>query len=116
MIAAILYAMFDYYGVKWKKKRLKILRLDGYKCQVAKMYGGNEEANTVHHIYPADEYPQYAWCDWNLISVSQKGHNKLENRQTGELTELGKMLQERTIPGVDWRKARRVQQLPPGKV
>lgn len=42
------------------------------------MYGGNEEANTVHHIYPADEYPQYAWCDWNLISVSQKGHNKLE--------------------------------------
>ena len=80
------------------------------------MYGGNEEANTVHHIYPADEYPQYAWCDWNLTSVSQKGHNKLENRQTGELTELGKMLQERTIPGVDWRKARRAQQIPPGKV
>ena len=115
MIAAILYAMFDYHGVKWKKKRLKILRLDGYKCQVAKMYGGNEEANTVHHIYPADEYPQYAWCDWNLISVSQKGHNKLENRQTGELTELGKMLQKRTIPGVDWRKARRKKQIPPGK-
>ena len=80
------------------------------------MYGGNEEANTVHHSYPADEYPQYAWWDWNLISVSQKGHTKLENRQTGELTELGKMLQERTIPGVDWRKARRVQQIPPGKV
>ena len=76
------------------------------------MYGGNEEANTVHHIYPADEYSQYAWCDWNLISVSQKGHNKLENRQTGELTELGKMLQERTIPGVDWRKTRRAQQIP----
>lgn len=99
--------MFDYYGKKWKKKRARILRVDGYKCQVAKMYGGNEDANTVHHIYPADKYPEYAWCDWNLISVSSKGHNKLENRQTGELTKLGKMLQDRTEPGVDWRKNRK---------
>ena len=39
----------------------------------------NEEANTVHHIYPADEYPQYAWCDWNLISVSTE-----RSQQIGE--------------------------------
>lgn len=95
---------FDYYGFKWKNKRKKILRLDGYKCRVAAMYGRTEEANTVHHIYPADEYPEYAWCDWNLISVSLASHNKLENRQTGELTKLGIDLQRRTVPGVDWRK------------
>lgn len=96
--------MFDYYGVKWKKKRKAILRLDGYKCQVAAMFGKTEEANTVHHIYPAAAYPEYAWCDWNLISVSLAGHNKLENRATGELTPLGRSLMERTVPGVNWRK------------
>ena len=58
----------------------------------------------VHHIYPADEYPEWAWCDWNLISVSLATHNKLENRQTGELTEAGIALQRRTEPGIDWRK------------
>lgn len=95
--------MFDYYGSKWKKKRKNILKLDGYKCRVAKMYGKTEAANTVHHIYPADEYPEYAWCDWNLISVSQASHNKLENRTTGELTKLGQSLQDMTVPGKNWR-------------
>lgn len=70
------------------------------------MYGKEEEAVVVHHIYPADKYPEYAWCDWNLISVSLGAHNKLENRNTGELTDLGKMLMKRTKPGVDWRKKR----------
>ena len=94
----------DYHGSRWKKKRKKILRLDGYVCRVAKMYGRTEEANTVHHIYPADEYPEYAWCDWNLISVSSASHNKLENRLTGELTALGRQLMQMTKPGVDWRR------------
>lgn len=99
--------MFNYYGNKWKKKRQKILRLDGYKCQIAKRYGRTEEATVVHHIYPADEYPQYAWEDWNLISVSQATHNKLENRKTGELTELGQELKRNTKPGKDWRHERK---------
>lgn len=94
----------DYYGGSWKKKRKKILRMDGYICQVAKRYGRTEEATVVHHIYPADKYPEYAWCDWNLISVSLATHNKLENRETGELTKMGMELQRRTKPGIDWRK------------
>ena len=96
--------MFYYYGAKWKKKRKRILRMDGYKCRVSRMYGRTEEANTVHHIYPADEYPQWAWEDWNLISVSLATHNKLENRKTGELTEEGLRLQRMINPGIDWRK------------
>ena len=96
--------MFDYYGARWKKKRNHILRLDGYIDRIAKRYGRTEEATVVHHIYPADEYPEYAWQDWNLISVSLATHNKLENRQTGELTEMGMELQRRIIPGIDWRR------------
>lgn len=95
----------DYQGARWKKKRQMILKLDGYKCRVAAMYGRTEEANTVHHVYPVKEYPEYAWCNWNLISVSLASHNKLENRATGELTPLGLALQERITPGVDWRRS-----------
>lgn len=95
---------FNYYGSKWKKKSKKILKLDGYLCQVSKWYGRRETATIVHHIYPAELYPEYAWEDWNLISVSKAGHNKLENRKTGELTKLGRQLMRRTIPGIDWRK------------
>lgn len=89
---------------RWKKKRLHILSLDGYKCQVARWFGITEEATIVHHIYPLKEYPEYALCDWNLISVSMKSHNKLENRTTGELTKLGLWLMKKTVPGVNWRK------------
>ena len=96
--------MFDYNSPKWRRKRLKILRLDGYKCRVAAMFGRTEEAVVVHHIYPAEIYPEYAYCDWNLISVSKASHNKFENRNTKELTDLGLQLMERTVPGVDWRK------------
>lgn len=95
---------FDYGSKRWKKKRAHILRLDGYIDRVAKRYGKICSATIVHHIYPANEYPEYAWCDWNLISVSAATHNKLENRTTGKLTELGLELQRRTKPNVDWRK------------
>ena len=98
--------MFDYYGRKWKKKRKHILRLDGYVDKIEKRYGRTVEATVVHHIYPADEYPEYAWCDWNLISISLATHNRLEDRKTGKLTKLGLELQRDTVPGVDWRKRR----------
>ena len=94
----------DYQGARWKKKRAHILRLDGYIDRVQARYGKTVEATVVHHIYPADEYPEYQWETWNLISVSQATHNALENRQTGELTEKGLALQRRTVPGKDWRK------------
>ncbi len=94
----------NYQGSRWKKTRLHVLRMDGYKCQVARWYGRSEEAQTVHHIYPVKDYPEYQWCYWNMISVSNSSHNMLENRKTGELTELGMQLMRRTVPGVDWRK------------
>ena len=100
--------MFDYHGYRWKKKQKRILELDKGKDRVAAMFGRTEEATIVHHIYPAEEYPEWAWCDWNLISVSLGTHNKLENRKTGELTELGKMLQNIIRPEENWRNRRRI--------
>lgn len=94
----------NYQGGKWKKKRTKILRLDGYVDRYEQRYGRTVEANTVHHIYPAKEYPEYAWEDWNLLSISEGTHNRLENRITGELTAEGEKLRIRTVPGKDWRK------------
>lgn len=94
----------NYNSPKWKKKRKKILRLDGYKDVIAARYGRTMPAEIVHHIYPAEAYPEYAYCDWNLISVSKATHNKLENRATGELTEFGRKLMQKTEPGKDWRK------------
>lgn len=96
--------MFPYGSTRWKKKRQHILRLDGYKDVLAARYGRAEAATIVHHIYPAELYPEYAWCDWNLISVSMGTHNKLENRTSGELTEVGRGLMERTKPGENWRE------------
>lgn len=97
----------DYSTAKWKKKRARILRLDSYKDVIAGWYGRTEEAQTVHHIYPAEQYPEYQWADWNLISVSNAMHNKLENRTTGGLTEMGLQLMRSTTPGVDWRAKRK---------
>ena len=101
----------DYSSAKWKKKRAYILRIDGYKDVVAGWYGRTVEAKMVHHIYPAEDYPEYAWEDWNLISVSYSTHKKLENHMTGGLTEMGRQLMRSTVPGVDWRKGRKVSPL-----
>lgn len=83
---------------KWIAKRDVILRRDEYLCQYNKRFGKPVAANTVHHIYPLEDYPQYKWCSWNLISLSNEAHNKMHDRTTGKLTELGEMLKNKTIP------------------
>lgn len=102
--ALLFFFTMNYQTTRWKKKRARILRLDRYVDRYQKRYGRTVEATTVHHIYPAKEYPEYEWADWNLISVSQETHNKLEDRTSGRLTKAGEDLKRRTKPGVDWRK------------
>ena len=77
-------------SVAWQQKREKILKRDGYQCQVAKRYGKKIPAKIVHHIFPRSEHPEWSLCDWNLISVSPKGHSLLETDDG--LTEMGKAL------------------------
>lgn len=67
---------FDYRCAKWRKQRERVLRRDGYMCQYCKRYGRRKTATTVHHIKHADEYPELAYTDSNLISLCDACHNK----------------------------------------
>ena len=88
--------MFDYKSAKWERIKSFVLRRDGYKCQLSKRYGKNIPAEVVHHIYPFEEYPEYAYCAWNLIALSRAAHNRLHDRNTNTLTDEGIALQRRT--------------------
>ena len=88
--------MFDYNSKRWRRKAEYIKRKYGYLCQESLRYGKRVEAEMVHHIYPVDEYPEYAYADWNLLPLSNKQHNRMHIRETRELTPLGKAWQRRT--------------------
>ena len=85
----------NYKSERWKRLRRAILARDGYMDKELSRFGKMVEANTVHHIFPAEDYPQYQWCDWNLMSVSHKTHNELHDRNTGDLTDKGKAIMKR---------------------
>ena len=85
-----------YESKRWKRKRAQILRRDGYMCQLSKRYGKLVQADTVHHIFPIELFPEYAWCDWNLVSLSKKQHNACHDRDTHELSQIGVDLLKRT--------------------
>lgn len=85
----------DYGSERWKKKRESILKRDGYQCQVSKRYGKMIPAKVVHHVFPSEDYPEYEWQNWNLISISQGVHNSLHDRITGKLTPDGIALLKR---------------------
>ena len=85
-----------YKSKRWEHLRKAVLARDKYRCQIAARYGKNVEANTVHHIFPREDYPQYQWTPWNLIAVSHSAHEELHHRNNGELTDKGRELLERT--------------------
>ena len=87
----------DFYETKkWISLRESIFRRDKYICQLSKRYGKLLQAEIVHHIFPREEYPQYALCNWNLISLSRASHNVMHDRDTRELTAEGVDLLRRT--------------------
>lgn len=89
--------MVDFYSSRrWKHLRELILKRDGYQCQISKRYGKSIQADMVHHIFPAEDYPQYIWEPWNLISLSKEAHNMMHDRNTGALTDDGIDLLKRT--------------------
>lgn len=90
--------MFDYRSPRWARLRASVLREAGYRCQWSKRYGRIAQASHVHHIWPAEDFPEYAWCRWNLIALSQEAHNAMHDRTTGKLTAAGESLRRRTIP------------------
>ena len=91
---------FDYSekNKRWQRLRARVLREAEYRCQYAKRYGKRVQASHVHHIWPVDDWPEYAYQRWNLIALSQEAHNAMHDRRTGKLTDLGEQLRRRTIP------------------
>lgn len=46
---------------RWRRLRMSILRRDKARCREWARYGKTVEATTVHHVWPAEDYPEYAW-------------------------------------------------------
>ena len=91
--------MFNYKSKRWQQKREIILKRDNYMCQWAKMQGRRETEDptkgillVVHHIFPAEDYPQYSMSNWNLITLSSVAHDSMHDRTTNQLTAKGRWL------------------------
>lgn len=87
-----------YQTLRWRRLRLKALRRDGYMCSESKRYGLRREATTVHHIWPAEDYPEYAWSLWNLLSVTAEAHGTFHDKHTGRLTPKGEYWRRKVTP------------------
>ena len=87
-----------YEGKRWESLRHWAFRRDGYRCRECARYGRRVEAERAHHVWPAEEYPEYAWCAWNLLSLCKGCHDKMHDRNTRELTALGLYWLRRTSP------------------
>ena len=82
----------DYKSKRWLRLRERVLKRDDYLCQYYLQNGRMVTANTVHHIFTADQYPQYQFSEWNLISLSPEAHNMMHDREQGELSDMGERL------------------------
>ena len=91
---------FDYSraNVRWRNLRAQVLREANYQCQWARRYGRRIPATRVHHIWPAEDWPEYAYCKWNLVALSLEGHMAMHKPGSGELSAAGEALRRRTVP------------------
>lgn len=65
-------------------------------CQITKRYGRLVEAQTVHHIFPREFFPEWQLSAWNLISLSSEAHHAMHDRENDRLTAEGLELLRRT--------------------
>lgn len=81
--------------IRWQRLRSRRLREDGYICQECKRYGRTTKATTVHHIYPIETHWELRYNINNLISLCNKCHELMHNRQTRDVTDAGREWQSR---------------------
>ena len=89
-----------YNSVRWKRKRIEILRRDAYQCVICKQRledanaKGEElpptqrrirKAYTVHHIKELKEFPELGLDNDNLISICHECHDKIHGRTADTL-------------------------------
>lgn len=94
---------FDYSrkNKRWRRLRESVLKEAGYTDQHLRRFGRIAQATHVHHIWPAEDFPEFAYCRWNLIALSLESHNAMHDRITGKLSPLGEALRRRTVPPPD---------------
>ncbi|HHV63834.1 MAG TPA: HNH endonuclease [Peptococcaceae bacterium] len=80
---------------KWQRMRERILRRDEYLCRECRRYGRTTPAQTAHHIYPAEQYPELALVSANLISLCGPCHDSMHDRTT---TKTGERWREKVSP------------------
>lgn len=95
-----------YKSDRWQTIRAMVLRRDAYQCQFAKARGKMIPAEVVHHIFPREEFPEYQWKTWNLVSLSAAAHNMMHQRDGHGLTDIGEELRQKTA------KAQGIEQEP----
>ena len=84
-----------YRGKRWERVRAAALARDGYMCQESRRYGVMAQADTVHHVFPRELYPEYQYALWNLVSLTGAVHDEMHDRVTGDLTAKGRELLRR---------------------
>ena len=89
---------FDYEGGRWKAARTRALRRDKWRCRNCARYGKRVEATHVHHVWPVEDYPEFAWCGWNHLSLCLGCHDAMHDRVMRQLTELGRRWKRCTPP------------------
>lgn len=95
-----------YKSKRWERLRATAMKRDEYLCQESKRYGRLKPAEMVHHVLPREDFPEYQFCLWNLISLTNKEHDKMHDRASGKLTAAGKDLAKRIarLKGLDFSK------------
>lgn len=90
---------FDYSrkNKRWRRLRERVLREQKW-CQESERYGVRRPAEVVHHVWPAEDYPEFAYCRWNLVALTAEAHDRMHDRLTRKLTPLGERWRRRTIP------------------
>lgn len=78
-----------YKTCRWNKKREVILKRDNYLCRECSRYNKTTAADTVHHIYPMQEYPELKMVNDNLVSLCNKCHEGMHDRTSRLLTDKG---------------------------
>ena len=95
---------FDYKSPRWLRARERALRRCGYECQESKRYGLKRPATVVHHVWPVEQWPEFAWCEWNHLPLTAEAHDQMHDRTTGKLTPLGESWRRRVSPPPDRRE------------
>lgn len=88
----------DYKSRRWLAKRKAILSRDRSQCRECRRFGIATEASVVHHVYPVEDFPEYGWEGWNLISLCAACHNAMHDRESGALTVRGLAWRRRVSP------------------